>query len=87
MKRRFVILDLLDYEIFANLRLTFVSSSNDYMTRYRELSVRQLVEQEVCPPWYLTSTPVLGRCLPFKLNSTDTEDKKEVSKDHYSIIF
>ena len=64
--------------MIANLRLTFVSSSNDYVTRYRELSVRQLVEQEVCPPWYLTSTPVLGRCLPFKLNSTDTEDKKEV---------
>ena len=49
-----------------------------FVTRYRDLSVRQLVEQEVCPPWYLTSTPVLGRCLPFKLNSTDTEDKKEV---------
>jgi len=31
----------------------------------REKSVEDLVHSGQCPPWYLISSPVLGRCLPF----------------------
>merc|ERR1719369_2332111 len=30
-----------------------------------EKSVQELVHEGQCPPWYISSTPVLGRCLPF----------------------
>ena len=37
----------------------------------REKSVQSLVTEEICPPWYLESTAVLGRCLPFNIDPSD----------------
>ena len=31
---------------------------------YGQMSVQALIDQEICPPWYLLSTDVLGWCIP-----------------------
>ena len=37
---------------------------------FSQLSVAELVERELCPAWYLASSPVLARCLPVLQNNT-----------------
>lgn len=31
---------------------------------FDSLTVKELIDKEVCPPWYLSSTAFLGRCFP-----------------------
>ena len=32
--------------------------------KFQEFSVKELIANEICPPWYLKSTEILGRCFP-----------------------
>jgi len=43
---------------------------------YQQMSVQKLIDQEICPPWYLPSTAVLGWCIPISIsiNSNDGND-------------
>ena len=43
------------------------------MANSANLSVKQLVDQSICPAWYLSSTELLGRCLP-NINQGEEED-------------
>ena len=50
---------------------------------YNNKSVSTLVSEGLCPPWYLSSSAVLGRCLPTptsfdeSVTSRDTDDKDD----------
>ena len=39
---------------------------------FRRLRVQELIDKEVCPPWYLPSTALLGRCFPSFDTSAET---------------
>ena len=39
---------------------------------FDRLSVQELIAKEVCPPWYLPSTALLGRCFPSFDTSAET---------------
>jgi len=43
--------------------------------KFRQKTVEDLIQSGDCPPWYLASSPVLGRCLP----GTSKEPKKNLS--------
>ena len=34
------------------------------MASFANLSMKQLVDQPICPAWYLSSAELMGRCLP-----------------------
>ena len=46
------------------------------MANSTNLSVQQLVDQSICPAWYLPSQELLGRCLP-NLNRGEEEDSMQ----------
>jgi len=43
-------------------------------------SVRDLVRDGVCPPWYLKSSEILGRCLPINIKTENTTEKVLVKR-------
>jgi len=40
----------------------------DKMNEFNTLSVKELVKEGICPPWYLQSSDVLGYCLPINMH-------------------
>jgi len=40
--------------------------------------VKTLIDQEICPPWYLKSTEILGRCFPASMEPAVNNTNKEV---------
>eukprot|EP00092_Neocalanus_flemingeri_P022536 GFUD01024438.1.p1 GENE.GFUD01024438.1~~GFUD01024438.1.p1 ORF type:complete len:770 (+),score=149.75 GFUD01024438.1:193-2502(+) len=40
--------------------------------------VETLVQKEICPPWYLKSSEVLGRCFPVSMKAEDNDSNEEV---------
>ena len=46
-----------------------------FLSFYR-YSVSQLIDMNYCPPWWVQSTQVMGRCLPSltKPNNTESEE-------------
>ena len=41
--------------------------------------VKTLIEKEICPPWYLKSTEILGRCFPASMQPAVNNTDKEVN--------
>jgi len=39
-------------------------------------SVKQLIQDEICPPWYITSSSLFGRCFPSSSNNSVTTNEK-----------
>ena len=54
--------NVIDDDTYSGLNV--VSSST-----FRSMNVSDLINKEVCPPWYLQSTELLGRCFPSLGNS------------------
>ena len=52
------------------------------MSFYR-YSVSQLIDMNYCPPWWVQSAQVMGRCLPSltKPNNTETEESSNAKGD------
>jgi len=63
----------------------------------RAKTVEDLVTEEICPPWYLKSTAILGRCFPFTIQpeersqdnavivrAADNKEKKDITKGELS---
>ena len=40
--------------------------------------VETLVRKEICPPWYLKSTEILGRCFPVSIQAAKNKTSDEV---------
>eukprot|EP00091_Calanus_sinicus_P007089 TRINITY_DN1798_c0_g1_i2.p1 TRINITY_DN1798_c0_g1~~TRINITY_DN1798_c0_g1_i2.p1 ORF type:complete len:344 (-),score=69.57 TRINITY_DN1798_c0_g1_i2:1062-2093(-) len=40
--------------------------------------VKTLVDKEICPPWYLKSTEILGRCFPASMQAAENNTNEEV---------
>ena len=41
--------------------------------QFDQLSLAELVRREMCPAWYLASSPVVGRCLPLPALSNNSD--------------
>ena len=41
--------------------------------QFDQLSLAELVRREMCPAWYLASSPVVGRCLPLPAHSNNSD--------------
>jgi len=52
----------------------------DKMEEFNKFSVKKLVQEGICPPWYLQSSDILGYCLPINMHK-DNETKKEVAEN------
>lgn len=47
--------------------------------KFKDKTVKQLIKENICPPWYLKSSPYLGRCFPDPgKNDTKARDKNAV---------
>ena len=49
------------------------------MASFANLSVKQLVDQSICPAWYLSSAELMGRCLP-NISQGDEFEAVEVNQ-------
>jgi len=49
-------------------------------------TVKQLIDNHICPPWYLSSTSVFGRCFPTISNSSRPQDRSAEGHENKVII-
>ena len=72
---------LLGDDVKTKMRPYCTSDTNDDL--FDSLSVSQLLERNYCPPWWVQSSEVLGRCLPslVKPNVTDNSSNNTVFSD------
>ena len=49
------------------------------MASFANLSMKQLVDQSICPAWYLSSAELMGRCLP-NISQGDEFEAVEVNQ-------
>ena len=63
---------LLEADIKSKMRPFCTADTSDEV--FSRLSVGQLLDRNYCPPWWVESQEVLGRCLPSlaQHNSSDT---------------
>jgi len=47
----------------------------DKMEEFNRLSVKKLVQEGICPPWYLESSNFLGYCLPINMHKENQTKK------------
>jgi len=40
--------------------------------------IKTLIRKEICPPWYLKSTEILGRCFPANIDTTNSDENSTV---------
>jgi len=44
----------------------------------KDHSVKKLIQDGICPPWYLKSDPILGYCLPLTMHTEDKTEKNAI---------
>jgi len=58
--------------------------TEDILTR---LSVGQLVERKYCPPWWVHSSNILGRCLPSLTSTTPGNNSGPIPSSETGVVF